>query len=399
MRIAPTNQGWANANTCKPSRAPWSAAANGPHLSVTSNSSSRNGTTRTPRTTKNVTLRCQSRPVATSAAAEDWSHLPQSACRDTRTRSPGPRRRCSIGARTGFDAPGGSGMRPLKSRAVRDTDPSHVLRRRDEGTVAVTHHLVTAFTQRRVPPGYDEARVVWNGTVDSRPAVIARCRTTADIVAAVNLARTAGVPLAVRAGGHSVAGFSSCDGGVVIDLTGMRGVPVDPSAGVAVAESGATWAEYDAATAAHGLASTGGLISTTGVAGLTLGGGIGWLQRRYGLACDNLRAAQVVTAEGDVVDADESLLWGLRGGAATSASSPASSSTCIRSRPSSGGCCSSRSNAARRCCAPSATGRWKHPTRCRCWRRSTPRPPSRSSRGARRTEGRRAARLLVRRPR
>jgi len=162
--------------------------------------------------------------------------------------------------------------------------------------------------------GYDEARVVWNGTVDSRPALIARCHSTADIVAAVNITRTAGVPLAVRAGGHSVPGYSSCENGVVIDLTAMRAVRVDADAHMAVAEPGATWADYDAATAAHGLASTGGLISTTGVAGLTLGGGIGWLQRKYGLACDNLRGAQVVTADGDLIEADESLLWGLRGG-------------------------------------------------------------------------------------
>jgi hypothetical protein len=162
--------------------------------------------------------------------------------------------------------------------------------------------------------GYERARVVWNGTVTTRPALIARCHTPADIVAAITLTREAGVPLAVRAGSHSVAGLSSCEGGVVIDLTPMRGVRVDPERRVAVVEAGATWADFDAATAAHGLASTGGLISTTGVAGLTLGGGIGWLQRKYGLACDNLRAAQVATADGELVEADEALLWGLRGG-------------------------------------------------------------------------------------
>jgi hypothetical protein len=163
-------------------------------------------------------------------------------------------------------------------------------------------------------PGYDQARIVWNGMITTQPALIARCHTAADIAAAVNLTRTAGVPLAVRAGGHSVAGHSSCDDGVVIDLTAMRGVSVDPEAQTAVAEPGATWADFDAATGAHGLAATGGLISTTGVAGLTLGGGIGWLQRRHGLACDNLRGAQIVTADGALVEADESLLWGLRGG-------------------------------------------------------------------------------------
>jgi len=162
--------------------------------------------------------------------------------------------------------------------------------------------------------GYEEARTVWNGTIDTRPAVVARCHGAADIAAAVNLTRTAGVPLAVRAGGHSVPGLSSCDGGVVVDLTGMRSVQVDPERRRAVVDAGATWADLDAAAAAHGLATTGGLISTTGVAGLTLGGGIGWLQRKYGLACDNLRAAQVVTAEGDLIEADDDLLWGLRGG-------------------------------------------------------------------------------------
>jgi FAD/FMN-containing dehydrogenase len=166
--------------------------------------------------------------------------------------------------------------------------------------------------------GYDAARAVWNGTVDARPQVIAQCHATKDIVAAVNLARAAGSSLSVRAGGHSVAGFSMCDGGVVIDLSLMRGVTVDAAAGTASVEPGATWADFDAATAAHGLASTGGLISTTGVAGLTLGGGIGWLQRKHGLSCDNLIAAEVVTAAGEVVQASATehpeLLWGLRGG-------------------------------------------------------------------------------------
>jgi FAD/FMN-containing dehydrogenase len=163
-------------------------------------------------------------------------------------------------------------------------------------------------------PGYDAARAVWNGAIDARPALIAHCHSTDDIVAAVRLTRTAGLPLAVRAGSHSVAGFSTCEDGVVIDLTGLRGVAVDVDRRLATVEAGATWADFDGATGAHGLASTGGLVSSTGVAGLTLGGGIGWLQRKYGLACDNLRSAQVVTADGEVIDADEELLWGLRGG-------------------------------------------------------------------------------------
>jgi FAD/FMN-containing dehydrogenase len=182
---------------------------------------------------------------------------------------------------------------------------------------ALARSLAAGFAGTIITPGdtgYDAARSLWNATADGYPALIARCHSTADVVAAVNLARTAGVPLAIRAGGHSLPGLSTCDGGVIIDLSALRGVSVDAKRRVATVEPGATWAGFDAATAAHGLASTGGLISTTGVAGLTLGGGIGWLQRKYGLACDNLRAAQIVTADGDVIEADEDLLWGLRGG-------------------------------------------------------------------------------------
>jgi FAD/FMN-containing dehydrogenase len=165
---------------------------------------------------------------------------------------------------------------------------------------------------------YEAARAVWNGTVNARPALIAQCRSADDIVAAVNLAREAGSALSVRAGGHSVAGFSVCDEGVVIDLSLMRGVTVDADARTASVEPGATWADFDTATAAHHLATTGGLISTTGVAGLTLGGGIGWLQRKHGLSCDNMIAADVVTAAGEKARASATehpeLLWGLRGG-------------------------------------------------------------------------------------
>jgi FAD/FMN-containing dehydrogenase len=165
---------------------------------------------------------------------------------------------------------------------------------------------------------YDAARAVWNGTVEARPRLIAQCHSVDDIIAAVNFVRAAGRSFAVRGGGHSVAGLSTCDDGVVIDLSLMRSVTVNPDQRTASVEPGATWADFDAATAAHGLASTGGLISSTGVAGLTLGGGIGWLQRRYGLACDNLVSADVVTADGEVVRTSEAehagLLWGLRGG-------------------------------------------------------------------------------------
>ncbi len=167
-------------------------------------------------------------------------------------------------------------------------------------------------------PDYDSARALWNGTVDRHPALVAQCRGTEDIVAAVRFARDADLHVAVRGGGHSVAGFSMCDEGLVIDLSLMRLVTVDAQRRVATAQPGATWRDFDAATAEHGLASTGGLISSTGVAGLTLGGGIGWLQRRYGLACDNLVAADLVTADGAVIRASErarsDVLWALRGG-------------------------------------------------------------------------------------
>jgi FAD binding domain/Berberine and berberine like len=186
---------------------------------------------------------------------------------------------------------------------------------------ALARSFASAFSGTVLTPGdeqYDSARAVWNGTVDGHPALIARCRSTEDIAAAVSLTREAALPLAVRAGGHSVAGLSTCEGGVVIDLSPMREVSIDPVQRKATVEPGATWRDFDAAGAAHGLATTGGLISSTGVAGLTLGGGIGWLQRKHGLSCDNLVAADVVIASGDLVRASESeresLLWGLRGG-------------------------------------------------------------------------------------
>ena len=167
-------------------------------------------------------------------------------------------------------------------------------------------------------PDYDDARALWNGSFNKRPALIARCRTSADVASVIGFARGSGLPLAVRGGGHSLSGLSSCDDGIMLDLSMMRGVTVDPDARIARAEGGATWADFDAATQAHGLASTGGLISHTGVGGLTLGGGIGWLMRRYGLAADNLLAAEVVTASGEIVrasaDEEPELLWGLRGG-------------------------------------------------------------------------------------
>jgi FAD/FMN-containing dehydrogenase len=159
---------------------------------------------------------------------------------------------------------------------------------------------------------------VHNGLVDKRPALIARCRGVSDVVAALDLARKLGLEIAVRGGGHNVAGRASIDGGVMIDLSPMKGVIVDSKGRIARAQGGATWADLNPATQAHNLAVTGGVVSATGIGGLTLGGGIGWLMGKYGLALDNLRAVELVTAESNVLRVDKQsehdLFWALRGG-------------------------------------------------------------------------------------
>ncbi|PZM17259.1 FAD-binding oxidoreductase [Rhizobium tubonense] len=167
-------------------------------------------------------------------------------------------------------------------------------------------------------PAYDAARIVWNGMIDRRPALIARCRNAADVVASVNHARTQDLVIAVRSGGHNVAGYAVCDRGLMIDLSLMNAVGISPARDRAFVEGGATWGDVDAATTPFGRATPGGLISTTGVAGLSLSGGIGWLRGTRGLSCDNIIAADVVTANGRLIRASESenadLLWALKGG-------------------------------------------------------------------------------------
>ena len=154
-------------------------------------------------------------------------------------------------------------------------------------------------------PGYEEARKIWNGWFDKRPALIARCAGVADVIAALDHAREHDLLIAVRGGGHSLPGHSTCDDGIVIDLSPMRGIRVDASARTVRAQGGVTWGEFDRETQAFGLATTGGQITHTGIAGLTLGGGVGWLMRHHGLTCDNLVSADVVTPDGRLVTASE----------------------------------------------------------------------------------------------
>jgi FAD/FMN-containing dehydrogenase len=165
---------------------------------------------------------------------------------------------------------------------------------------------------------YDTARAVWNGAIDRRPRLIARCSGPTDVVAAVRCARAHDLEIAIRGGGHNVAGTAVCDDGIVIDLSKMRSVRVDPARGTAQVQGGALWEDVDKQTQAHGLATTGGIVSHTGVAGLTLGGGVGWLMRKHGLTIDSLLAADVVTADGELLHASEDehpdLFWALRGG-------------------------------------------------------------------------------------
>lgn len=177
------------------------------------------------------------------------------------------------------------------------------------------------FQGQLILPGdtdYDQARKVWNGMIDRRPALIARCVTVSDVVASVNFAREQGLLISVRGGGHNVAGHATNNGGIIIDLSLMKAIEVDPEQRTAQAQAGVNWGELDRATQVYGLATPGGEVSVTGIAGLTLGGGVGYLRRKYGLSADNLIAVEMVTASGEVITADDNhnpeLMWGLRGG-------------------------------------------------------------------------------------
>ena len=167
-------------------------------------------------------------------------------------------------------------------------------------------------------PGYDEARKIWNAMIDRKPAAIVRCKTEADAVYSVGFARDNGLRISIRGGGHNIAGHALCDGGLMIDFSGMRAVQTDAANRRAVVQPGALLSDFDRSTQVHGLATPLGINSTTGVGGLTLGGGFGWLTRKYGLTVDNLRSVRVATAEGKIVVANDSensdLIWALRGG-------------------------------------------------------------------------------------
>ena len=199
------------------------------------------------------------------------------------------------------------------------------LRTKDGGTAAIAEDHIDALRASLrgsvcLPgePGYDEARTIWNAMIDRRPGAVVRCAEAADVIRAVRFAREHDLLLAVRGGGHNIAGNAVCDGGLMIDLSPMKSVHVDPTKRTARVEPGVTLAEFDREAQAFGLATPLGINSTTGVAGLTLGGGFGWISRKYGLSVDNLLSADVVTADGELLHASETespdLFWAIRGG-------------------------------------------------------------------------------------
>lgn len=213
--------------------------------------------------------------------------------------------------------PGGTAPLPPEAAALRMRPPApHDVARRPS-----TSSAIPGFRGRLVVPedaDYDDARAIWNGAIDRRPRFVARCLSASDVAAALRFGQERGLPLTVRGGGHGVAGNAVCDGGLVIDLGPMKGITIDPAARTATAGAGVVWGELDGVTQAFGLAVTGGVVSHTGISGLTLGGGLGWLMRRHGLTVDNLLSAEVVTADGSRLTASAleqpEMFWGLRGG-------------------------------------------------------------------------------------
>ena len=207
----------------------------------------------------------------------------------------------------------------MMTKATVEQDVSHRIGvQLDEEIISDLKGRLRGELLRPGDEGYDVARKVWNGAIDRYPALIARCRGAADVVTAVRFGRDQDLLVAIRGGGHGVAGPAVCDGGLVVDCSAMKGIHVDPAARTARAEPGVLWGELDHETQAFGLATTGGIVTHTGIAGLTLGGGIGWLMRKHGLTCDNLLSADVVTADGKLLQAtpteSSELFWGLRGG-------------------------------------------------------------------------------------
>ncbi len=188
----------------------------------------------------------------------------------------------------------------------------------DQATLDALSRAIAGEVLTASSPGYDTSRTIWNAMIDRKPGIIVRCTCTADVSQAVRFARSHGLLLAVKGGGHNIAGNAVCEGGLMIDLSAMKSVKVDPTAKTAEVEPGVTLGEFDAATQEYGLATPVGINSTTGIAGLTLGGGFGWISRKYGLTIDNLTSAEVVLADGSVVTASASenpdLFWGIRGG-------------------------------------------------------------------------------------
>ncbi len=215
------------------------------------------------------------------------------------------------------DGPPSDEVNPMDSRATH-VATGHAAEPLTETSLGELRDAFRGVLLRPEDDGYEHARQVWNAMVDRRPALIARCSGAADVAAAVRFARRTGLEIAVRGGGHSVAGHGVTEGGLLIDLSPMNGVRVDPDAGRAWVAGGAQLGQLDHEARLHGLATTAGMISHTGVGGLTLGGGYGYLARQFGLACDNLASVQVVTADGAVLTASETqnadLFWGVRGG-------------------------------------------------------------------------------------